>query len=548
MRATLFSTLLLLPVLPSFAHKACKGSCDFDAPKHKQKHHRGSAKLRISGGSHAVSDLTTDGGWTVLSCNASTLEQDVRIVCHSAACEHLFEGHGAIDTLVRLPEDCGASPFARVADIKLDPDQSVPAAVEATYDPSGNLTSTVFVARIDTDFAAVNATKVGPVSFSLEGYNFEGPDLNVSAPATSEERREIRTRNWTSFNKTNSIDLPPIQLTETFPILSASLGCTTFNASVSAALSTNIDTTISLGLIVAGSVIPPRVKEFSVFTGLDGKIAGTLQLDASAQGTVSTGKKALWETALAGIDFPGVFTLGPTFGIYGELIADLDADLSVAVDLTYTADNARIYFPADPEGPSAGAVNTGNSKLSLAVIPTLATKNKFTAHLFPEIKLALSAFTFVKAEVYLDVDASASLTLDLDASATASVGVKQTQTSTASAPSVTETDKANGKVSGKVEVGAAVSVNVGADGSMFGTIKASDKYALFSDKWTLYDQTFKTSGATSSRRRRRVRTVSTRDDTDPVSMDLTCPALTENDIISELETIVEGIFEPTTTS
>jgi hypothetical protein len=57
-----------------------------------------------SGASNAVSDITAAAGWTILNCDAEALAQDIRLACQTADCEHLFEGHGAIDTLIRLPQ------------------------------------------------------------------------------------------------------------------------------------------------------------------------------------------------------------------------------------------------------------------------------------------------------------------------------------------------------------------------------------------------------------------------------------------------------------
>ncbi|KAJ7708161.1 hypothetical protein B0H17DRAFT_1191653 [Mycena rosella] len=108
--------------------------------------------FRASGASHAVSDITSAG---ILFCDAGSLAQDIRVVCSSSTCEHLFEGHGAIDTVVCLPE-----------------------TVDVTS--TGNITNTVFIVSVDTDFAAINSTKTGPVSFNIEGYNYPVENLDMS--------------------------------------------------------------------------------------------------------------------------------------------------------------------------------------------------------------------------------------------------------------------------------------------------------------------------------------------------------------------------------
>ncbi|KAF7323863.1 USP domain-containing protein [Mycena kentingensis (nom. inval.)] len=521
--------------------QACKGSCSV---RHKQdkKKNLGAAKLTVTGGTHAVSDLTTAGGWTILACDEDALEQQVRLVCSSTDCEHLFEGHGAVDTVVRLPESCGASAFARVADLRLDPDQTVPEDVQAKLKEqtqAGNMTSTVFIASIDTNWAAVNSTRTGEVEFSLEGYNFDPPDMDASetpvANSTTEQRRRaLQERNWTAFNKTKSIDLSPIKISQEFPLFTASVDCKDglagFSASVSAGFSTNIETDISIGIIAAGTFIPPKIKQLATFTELDGKIEGKLDLKAAATGSISTGKVPLFAQPLGSINFPGIFQLGPTFSIYGKIDAALEAEVDVSVDLAYTANSARIYFPAEA-APCAGEINPVDTALSLSVAPTLSASSTVTAHLIPEIKLGLSAFTFVKAEVYLEADASASLSLEVDASASAGVSVNTTVEGTA-----TESH-AGTQVSGRVGIDAAFGVNVGASGSFFGLIDASKEASLFSDEWKLLERTFEAHAGVATSPRRAL--VLGRD------VQFTCPSLaTGESILQELEEIFSEVVKP----
>jgi hypothetical protein len=66
-----------------------------------------------SGSHRSVSDISKAGGWTILNCDPHAMEQDVRLVCHSSDCNHLFNGHGAIDTLVRLPENVSIPTLSR---------------------------------------------------------------------------------------------------------------------------------------------------------------------------------------------------------------------------------------------------------------------------------------------------------------------------------------------------------------------------------------------------------------------------------------------------
>ncbi|KAF7292065.1 hypothetical protein MIND_01232600 [Mycena indigotica] len=461
----MLSLLLLLAPVSALAarnnwNKACRGSCAYDLPN--------SGVLSIVGGDKAVSDITSAGGWSVLSCDANALSQHIRLVCNSAACEHLFEGHGAVNTVVRLPESCGANPFARVASVKVDSNQSIPGGAKSKR-AAGKYANTVFLIRVDTDFAKVDASVTGPVEFRIEGYNYQG---TVTAPAKDIARRGD---NPTGYNNTLSSTLPPIKLNQKYPLFSGSVNCPNFTASVATALNVDVDLTVSLGLVVAGTVIPADITQFAVFGGLDGHAGARLSLDATALGTYSTGKVPLYSVALAGVDVPGIFTLGPTFDLLGKADANIKSgDLSIGVDLKYNVANARAYIPPQPS--AVGGFNPDNSQLTLSVQPSIKTSGTVSGHLIPQLTLGLNAFSGIaKAQVYLNLDASTGIDLSLSASANASTG--------------TSGNAASGTVDGCVDISAGLGVNVGASGSLFGLI-GEGEYPLYSGAWDLYAKCF----------------------------------------------------------
>ena len=62
--------------------------------------------LHLQAGSNSsISDLTAAGGWTIIDCNATSSDQEIRVVCHDPSkCNHLHM-NGAENTVVRLPDD-----------------------------------------------------------------------------------------------------------------------------------------------------------------------------------------------------------------------------------------------------------------------------------------------------------------------------------------------------------------------------------------------------------------------------------------------------------
>ncbi|KAJ6480315.1 hypothetical protein C8R45DRAFT_1076400 [Mycena sanguinolenta] len=492
---------------------ACKGDCSYDLPGSAV-----SGTLKISGASSAVSDITPAGGWTILDCDTDSLAQSVRLACQTSACEHLFEGQGAIDTVVRLPETCGMSPFARVAGIQVDPDQTLPSDVAATMTTIGNLTSLVFLLSIDTDFAAADSAKTGPISFSLEGYNFPTTtDANNSTTKRGlKVRGEYACDNITAFNDTNSASLPVLSIDQTFPLFSASVDCIDFSASVSASFETKIDATVSIGLIAAGTVIPPEISEFAVFGGLDASVLASLGLIASATGSIATGKVSLYSHSLAGIDFPGIFTLGPTFTIYGELDADLSADFDLSVDLAYTL-NTTAYLPSSA-APSNSGSTPADSTLVLSAVPTATLDASITPTLTPELSFGLTAFGIIDAAVALDVPGSLSVKLNVDGSgsATGTVGTGSSGSGSAS-----------GSADACVDIGATLAVNLDASGSLsLLGLNDTETYPLYTNSWDLYNKCSSAIGSTRRAAERRA----TR---------LTCPTSSS---VTSLEQIIDQII------
>ena len=77
-----------------------------------QTYHRKLRTFRLQAGSNSsISDLTAAGGWTIIDCNATPADQNMRVVCHDPSkCDHLHL-NGAENTVVRLPDDVSMLAF-----------------------------------------------------------------------------------------------------------------------------------------------------------------------------------------------------------------------------------------------------------------------------------------------------------------------------------------------------------------------------------------------------------------------------------------------------
>ncbi|KAK7457234.1 hypothetical protein VKT23_010536 [Stygiomarasmius scandens] len=496
------STIALLSLLSSAAYgftndwtQPCfNGQCAYSTDL---------GSFKIWGSPDAITDITTAAGWEILNCDPNALTQDIRLVCTNPdGCGHFYSASGPVGKLVRLPQNCGKSAFARISRNWVHEDQSLPSNLARSIRRRDGTTPDVQGLAVDTDFAAVDPAQNGNVSIAIEGSNVPGAvgDAEITPAPARRSRLNMKKRGFlgdifkkfTSFDKDITKDLPPVDIDQTFPIFEDKISCPAsgnipaFDASIKADVVAKAHAVISLGMAATGTVVPPKLDEFGVFVGLNADLTGTLELVGSASGTADSGKISLFEVGIPGLDFPGILTLGPSFKIQGQATANLDIDAQLSVDLAYHVENAKLFFPPSDDATSDGGFSPLDSPLKLSVSPSVNSSATVAAHLIPTIDLGVSALGGIaEATVFLDLDASVSTTLSLNAGAVASV--------------TTDGDKsASADVEGCVDVGAGFDVNAGADGSFFGLFDKSTQINLFSKKFELFKKCLGTS--TSTRR------------------------------------------------
>uniref|UniRef100_A0A0W0EY55 DUF7223 domain-containing protein n=1 Tax=Moniliophthora roreri TaxID=221103 RepID=A0A0W0EY55_MONRR len=507
-----------------------EGECSYDTD-------RGS--LKIWGSPDAITDITTAAGWTILNCDQDALAQDIRLVCtdSESECSHLWQNTGAVGKLVRLPESCGKSAFARISRNWVHEDQSLPPQLAKTLRRRDGTVPEVQGLALDTDFSAIDPAQNGDVSLAIQGANIPGAtgDFSITSAGPARRSRLVKKglfdfiedafNKFNSFDKSITKDLPPVNVDKTFPIFEEKITCPAtedlpaFDASIKADAATKANAVVSIGIAAAGTIVPPKFSEFGVFAGLDADLQGTLQLVGSASGTADSGRITFFEVGVPGLDFPGVLTLGPSFKIQGQAKATLDIDADLTVDLAYTVDNAKLFFPKSDAQKSGGDFTPTNSPLKLSVTPSVASKAVVEGHIIPTLQLGVTALGGVaEAVVFVDFDASAAVTLSLEASASVSTNI-------------TTPVETQASVNGCLDVGTGIDVNAGADASFFGLFDKNTKVNLFTKKFDLFKKCLGTSTKREisqpriSRRRAPLRML---------KRDLTCPTFA-TDIVSVVD-------------
>ncbi|KAJ7150476.1 hypothetical protein C8R43DRAFT_494845 [Mycena crocata] len=489
-----------------------------------------------STGSSAISDITAAAGWTILNCDPDALAQDIRLVCtgDAADCDHLFQD-GAKDTIVRLPNNCGKSPFARVSRDWVHADQSVPENV-ARQLARRQEPAPVMGLALDTEFDAADPAN-GDVNVAVSGTTVPGQTGNLTvvpppAPPLRRSRHQQRGlfsfienafKKFNNFDKDITKDLPPIDVDKKLPLFSQSISCPApaVSASISADVEAKAHAQVSIGMSAVGKIIPPSLSEFGVFVGLNADMSGTMLLKGSATGKIDSGLIDVFSVGIPGLDFPGILTIGPTFKVQAQATAELDVNVDAKVVLAYKIQDAKLFFPKSDSLKSGGNFNPADSPLSLSVAPSVASKGVVAAHVIPRLDLGVSGLAgLASATVFLNLDASASMTLTLDAAANAGV-------------STTDPAAASGSVNGCIDIGAGLDVNAGASAKFFGLFDPSTKVNLFTKKFDLFKKCI---GASTPKRRDIVILQSslTR------RADLGCPAFIAN--------LVKAVDEPVSAS
>ncbi|KAJ6542156.1 hypothetical protein DFH09DRAFT_1282628, partial [Mycena vulgaris] len=175
--------LLLLPFAAAYVRAAndwsvkCQGECSYDTNGTKD---RAFATVSLAAdNSQILSDITAAASWELLDCPAdwSSGSKDVRLVCvaddPAQDCNDVTDG-GAVDTIVRLPEDCGTGPFARISAWGVSQNQTIPEGSTADSKlklrKRGAPPAQIMAATLDWKLSEISANR-GTVKIELKASN-----------------------------------------------------------------------------------------------------------------------------------------------------------------------------------------------------------------------------------------------------------------------------------------------------------------------------------------------------------------------------------------
>ncbi|KAH9167921.1 hypothetical protein EDB89DRAFT_1994780 [Lactarius sanguifluus] len=425
-----------------------QGQCSWDLPADSGS----SGTLQVWGPATAISDITPATGW--------------RIITH---CDPGCDGAGS-------PARCGPMPFARVTRYWTD-QPNTPGSSTVTPRASD---AQVHSLALDTNFAAATPPLNGTVSFTLQGLNVKGSNLNGASTSTTPA--SAHQRRWLSLRGPHG---PPrhIHRRNFFGDMLRTPNAAQaprFRSRPTASLSLDVDAAVhaevSLGAVATGTLVPPKISEFGLTLGLDGNIDALFSIKANLTGHVSSGAIPIFQIGIPGLSFPGILEIGPEFKVTGEVDVDLAlTNFGTDVRVTYNLSDVAAIFPPQ-HYETGGAFKQGTSEVTVSAAPDITDAGAsatVTGHLIPQIDIGLSALGGIaSATVFLNLDASTSL--KVSASVDGSHGNKTAAPARAAQACV--------------DANADLAVNLGARASFFDLFDASTGKTLFDKSFPLLQQ------------------------------------------------------------
>ncbi|KAJ7075240.1 hypothetical protein B0H15DRAFT_956646 [Mycena belliarum] len=580
----LSSVLVIVPFLGlinaanDWTKPCTKGQCFYDLPATNAA---SAGTMKIWGSEDAITDITAAADWQILGCDPAAIKQDIRLVCMNNAenadslCSHLYKTTGAVNKIVRLPENCGANAFARVSRAWVPEDQSIPSAIKARLVRRGGPPPVVKALALDTNFDEVDWSKTGQVKFSVQGASLAGTprgdidprgffgDLGnkiggvftkavdkvtsvadkaadaatskVVAVATAAASK-VRTAAGSAatvaadvnkINPSKTFKVDPLVFDKSLNLFNSSIDCGPVKAKMSVDVTAKASAQPSLKVGVEGTLVPFEITAFNALAGMTAKVEGKMTVAASIIGRLDSGQILLFEAGVPGFDFPGIMSIGPSFQINAQMVGDVSLPLKMVVGLNFDIKDAQLSFPPNNAlKPDTKAFTIGDTPLTLDATPGVNATGTITAHIIPSLNLGLTVLggKVATAAVFIALDTSAALTLGLGASKAAKPAKPARRAARRAAPLVatSEVVKRAAEFGGCFSVVGGVDVKAGVKGKLFKLFNKVESVSLFSKKFNVFKKCFGDSKPAPPKRDLRMRRVSARARLE-TRLDLKCP-------------------------
>ncbi|KAG9226940.1 hypothetical protein CCMSSC00406_0003387 [Pleurotus cornucopiae] len=409
------------------------GECAYDASSSTV----GSGTVQLFGSPKGLTDITPAAGWVILDCDPNALDQTIRLVCMNEdeeACGHLFAHGGPQDKVVRLPESCGAGPFARIAHLSTAEDQSIPAHVSPKIVRRDGATPQVISLGVDTNWLSIDTENRGEIQFRIAGINGEHPAGHFHDGGLH-SREDSKTWFQSALVKVAKAavalgehfkdkpffasDANGVEASKTFdktiPIFEKNATCGPLKGTLKVEVAAKGSIKGNIGFVAAGKLgKEPETDDMATLYRL------TLDADASFTviAKVAGSEKRpihILDLPLGPFVIPGIAEFGPKIVLdaLGEAELQLTSDSVVGgnfnIDLQYVIPQKYSQQVKDVLKQDA-LTKPKDSKFSLRAATDVVGTAKFKGHLIPKIQVGIKAFAH-EADVYAKVDIWAALYL-----------------------------------------------------------------------------------------------------------------------------------------
>ncbi|KAJ5712178.1 hypothetical protein N7488_006334 [Penicillium malachiteum] len=339
-----------------------------------------------------------------------------------SGCDDIFQG-GPSNTIVKMPKDVGAGPYARV--ISLVPWKSTGSLKPRSTDETYELT-------VDYDLPAAAEEKKGDVNFRIDYTNLlDYWEEITSAPASSRKRWFGSFDDWlakmTTVVKDEQGSLP-LDYQETIKLFHAHEFCPTYNIDATF----DIDANIQLGLYAQygyyfeGSILPtPTLISSYGYFSIEPAAAILMTIRAKAVMQSNSDTIELISATFPGMSIKGLISIGPELVLTGSLDASLSLYGEVNMGVSVGWPRTEIYFPQDS---AAVRDSTAPKDLSeddpqtYSFEPTfngeLTAEGNLALTLTPEVRFGISVLGGQLMSGYVTAGVTNVVTLGVNASAT----------------------------------------------------------------------------------------------------------------------------------
>ncbi|KAH9920541.1 uncharacterized protein BXZ73DRAFT_104667 [Epithele typhae] len=527
----LFSLTVLLPALvravtPDF--EPCHhGECSWDLSSDA-----GSVVFHATGSYSSISDLTEASGWVVLDCDTNAKDQDIRVACGDPEryCDHVFE-NGVENTLVRLPQGCGSTPFAVAVRGWDHENQTVPESMRSKLAPRDGSMPVVKGISLSANLSSIDISQHGDITFFVQASSIAGiahqlhhsPSSTRSlskrmwsrraiarldelhaAPDLASERVSLK-RGFASINSTNSSSGQFSYTSPGVSIFNTSLSCPqeafvpAFDGEVNVALTGSVSGDFNYGYVLVASpstlLSGHTILSFSLVA--DSTISATMAIDSSLSASWTAEATVFTFPIEPALGVPDLIVVGPIFEVDVQADAEIDAEIHMSVDFAYNVKNAHFVLgdavsSVSDSGDGNGTFAPADTNLRLAAGAAPSVSLTLSAHLIPSIDFGIvigSGLETTKATVGIALDASVSMGMNLTTTTDTTLDASGLQP-------VTTTS-----YGGCFSVDAGLSVPLTAEADLIELLEADHSLSLFEKNWTLYERCFGNSSNSAAEKR-----------------------------------------------